>query len=388
MSKLMKENKEYQKKISQDIFDEKLIYHCSGFEINGSGGAETYLTSLINHQLPGVSDRVLKSLQNVDQSQFKLVHIHSPDLLLGITGKCPVVFTVHNHSTYCPSGTKYLAGQGVVCERNFSYLGCTWGKVVDGCGSRRPQRAVKEFLHSQQVLNILNNLKITVVANSNYVREQLIKNGVSSEKIITLRCGTSVPPIGTKPLSLEIHQNHRILFVGRIVPDKGLEWLLKTLVHTNPRIHLDIAGEGWDKLRLEKLASSLGLNNRITWHGWCEADKLNTLYQQCFAVIFPSVWPEPAGLVTLEAYARYRPVIASAVGGIPEHLRDRETGILVPANDIKKLADAITELDTDYQKSRQIGEQGHAFLMKELTMDVHVKHLQEIYEKIIYDFSI
>jgi glycosyltransferase involved in cell wall biosynthesis len=105
-------------------------------------------------------------------------------------------------------------------------------------------------------------------------------------------------------------------------------------------------------------------------------------------VIFPSVWPEPAGLVTLEAYARYRPVIASAVGGIPEHLRDGETGILVPANDIKKLADAITELDTDYQKSRQIGEQGHAFLMKELTMDVHVKHLQEIYEKIIFEFAV
>jgi glycosyltransferase involved in cell wall biosynthesis len=388
MSKLIKESEQFQTKISQEISAKKLIHHCSGFEINGSGGAETYLTSLINYQLPGVSDRVLKSLQNVDQSQFKLVHIHSPDLLLGLTGKCPAVFTVHNHSTYCPSGTKYLAGQGVVCERNFSYLGCTWGKIVDGCGSRRPQRVVKEFLHSQQVLNILKNQKITVIANSNYVRGQLIQNGVPPEKIMTLRCGTSVPTIGTKPLSLEIHQNHRILFVGRIVPDKGLEWLLKTLVHTNPQIQLDIAGEGWDRLRLEKLANSLGLNNRIIWHGWCDGDKLNALYQQCFAVVFPSVWPEPAGLVTLEAYARYRPVIASAVGGIPEHLRDGETGILVPANDINKLADAITELDIDYQKSRHIGEQGHAFLMKELTMDIHIKRLQEIYEKIIFEFFV
>ncbi|MBE9036175.1 glycosyltransferase family 4 protein [aff. Roholtiella sp. LEGE 12411] len=388
MSNLIKETEKFPKKISHGISAKKLIYHCSGFEINGSGGAETYLTSLINSQLPDVSDRVLKSLQNVDQSQFKLVHIHSPDLLLGLTGKCPAVFTVHNHSTYCPSGTKYLAGQGAICERNFSYLGCTWGKIVDGCGSRRPQRVVKEFMHSQQVLNILKNQKITVIANSNYVRGQLMQNGVPPEKIITLRCGTEVPKMGTKPLSLEIHQNHRILFVGRIVPDKGLEWLLKTLVHTNPQIQLDIAGEGWDRLRLEKLANSLGLNNRITWHGWCDGDKLNALYQQCFAVVFPSVWPEPAGLVTLEAYARYRPVIASAVGGIPEHLRDGETGILVPANDINKLASAITELDIDYQKSRHIGEQGHAFLMKELTMDIHIKRLQEIYERIILEFFV
>jgi glycosyltransferase involved in cell wall biosynthesis len=376
-----------QKKISRENFDKTLIYHCSGFNVNGSGGAETYLTSLINSQLPDVSASVIKSLDNIDQSQFKLLHLHSPDLLLGLTGKCPTVFTVHNHSTYCPSGTKYLPSRAEICERNFSYLGCSWGKIVDGCGSRRPQKAINEFQHSHRVINILKTLKITIIANSNYVREQLIRNGIPSNKIVTLRCGTSIPQIAAAPLSLEIHQKHRILFVGRIVPDKGLEWLLKTLANTSPQIQLDIAGEGWDRPRLEKLASKLGLNNRITWHGWCNKEQLNTLYQQCFTVIFPSIWPEPAGLVTLEAYARYRPVIASAVGGIPEHLVDGETGILVPANNIKKLADVITELFTDYEKSRRIGEQGHAFFMKELTMDVHVKQLQEIYEKVIFEFS-
>jgi glycosyltransferase involved in cell wall biosynthesis len=100
------------------------------------------------------------------------------------------------------------------------------------------------------------------------------------------------------------------------------------------------------------------LNERITWHGWCESKKLKTLYQQCFAVIFPSVWPEPAGLITLEAYAHYRPVIGSAVGGIPEYIEPGETGILVPGNDIQKLARAITELDTDYERCFHLGKQG------------------------------
>lgn len=369
--------------MNQLILEKNLIYHCSSFQVGGKGGAETYLTSLINYRFPGVSDTVIKSLENFDQSKIKLLHVHSPDLLVHLTGECPVIFTVHNHSAYCPSGTKYLAGQQKICERNFSYLGCTWGKIVDGCGSRKPQRIINELQHSHQILNILKKLKITVVANSDYVRGELIKNGVPSEQTITLRCGIAIPQTTAAPLSLEKHKNQRILFVGRIVPDKGLEWLLKTLVNVDPQIHLDIAGEGWDRPRLEKLANTLGLSNRIIWHGWCDTEKLNTLYQECFAVVFPSVWPEPAGLVTLEAYARYRPVIASSVGGIPEHLEDKETGILVAANNIKKLSDAITELSTDYQRCRRLGEQGNALFLKKFTMDAHVKQLQRIYENII-----
>ncbi|MBW4596508.1 MAG: glycosyltransferase family 4 protein [Brasilonema angustatum HA4187-MV1] len=386
MPDLITDAQEGAEKLNQPEYDDNLIYHCSSFRVHGNGGAETYLTSLIQSPQSGVSDFVIKSLKELNQSRFKLLHIHSPDLLEQVKGECPTVFTVHNHSLYCASGTKYLAAQDVICDRNFSYLGCLWGKIIDGCGSRKPARVIQELQSTHHLNNFIRNLKVTFLANSDYVRKQLIKNGLPPQQTVTLRCGISVPQIATAPLSLETYKIGRILFVGRIVPDKGLEWLLKTLVHTDSQIHLDIAGEGWERPRLEKLAQKLGLNNRITWHGWCDSNKLNQLYEQCFAVIFPSVWPEPAGLVTLEAYAHYRPVIASAVGGIPEYLQDGETGVLVPANNIKMLAQAITHLSSDYQKCRQMGEQGHALLMQEFTMDVHVKYLQKIYENTISEF--
>jgi glycosyltransferase involved in cell wall biosynthesis len=368
--------------------DDNLMYHCSSFKVNGNGGAETYLTSLIQYRQPDVSDFVLTSLKELDQSRFKLLHIHSADLLKQVTGECPTVFTVHNHSLYCPSGTKYLATPGVVCDRNLSYLGCLWGKVVDGCGSRKPARIIQELSGTNRINDFIKTLKVTFIANSDYVREQLIRNGLPPQQTVTLRCGISTPQMATAPISIETHKNQRILFVGRIVPDKGLEWLLKTLVHLDPRIRLDIAGEGWERPRLEKLADKLGINNRVTWHGWCNSDKLNQLYEQCFAVIFPSIWPEPAGLVTLEAYAHHRPVIASAVGGIPEYLRDGETGTLVPANHVKTLAQAITDLSCDYHKCRHMGEQGYTLFTQEFSMDVHVKHLQKIYENTISKFSL
>jgi glycosyltransferase involved in cell wall biosynthesis len=366
--------------------ENKTIYHCYSNLLSGGGGVKTYVESLLDYQMPGVSDRVIYSLRDVEQSQFKLLHLHGGDSLGELRGECPVIFTLHNHNAYCPSGTKYLAANKSCCDRQMSYLGCTWGHLVDGCGSRRPHKIRQNLQRAHQELETLKQLKIPVIANSDHVRGQLIKNGLSPEQAVTLRYGIPLPKTSADPLTQATHQNQRILFVGRIVPDKGLDWLLQALKLTDRQIHLDIAGEGWARTRLENLAEKLGVTDRITWHGWCDGEKLDALYQQSFALIFPSLWPEPAGIVTLEAYARYRPVIASAVGGIPEHVQDGETGILVPQSDIKTLAAAITELAANFQKCRCMGEKGNEWFLEEFTIDTHVKRLQIIYEKSIGDF--
>jgi len=373
--------------LGQYKFEEKKIYHCSNINIKGGGGIETYVASLLNCQTLDISHHLIASLKDVDQKHAVLLHIHSPELLWELTGECPAVFTVHNHSTYCPSGTKYLRDSGVCCDRTMNPLGCAVGHVVNGCGSRRPQQIIENIQRGYRHLEALTKFPVTIIANSDYVRSQLIANRLPPEKIVTLRCGVQIPKTASHPLTLETHQNRRILFAGRIVPDKGIEWLVKALAKTDLQVHLDIAGEGWGRPQVEKLADKLGLTNRITWHGWCSGEKLEALYQQCFAVVFPSLWPEPAGLVTLEAYAHHRPVIASAVGGIPEHVQDGKTGILVPPNDTKKLAEAINELAKNHEVSRKIGEQGYAWFLQEFTIDVHIQRLQKIYQKNIAEFQ-
>jgi glycosyltransferase involved in cell wall biosynthesis len=356
---------------------------CLSPSLSGGGGAKVYVESLLSHPVLGLNNNILTSIKNLDQSQFELLHLHGPELLGELQGECPVLYTLHNHSPYCPSGNKYLAVSGVSCDREMSYLGCTWGHLVNGCGSRRPQNIIKNLQRSHWELETLKKLKIPVIANSNYVRGQLIKHGLASKQIVTLHCGVNIAATLTKPLTLKIHQKQRILFAGRITPNKGLKWLLNALTLANKQIHLDIAGEGWDKPCMEKLVQQLGISDQVTWHGWCDSKKLDSLYENCFAVIFPSLWHEPAGLITLEAYAHYRPVIASSVGGIPEHVQNKKTGILVPANDIKKLAAAINKLSEDYQESRCLGEQGHTWFLEEFTMNIHAQRLQNIYEQCI-----
>lgn len=364
---------------------EKTIHYCSS-TVGVPGGIDTYVKSLLQAQPPNVSLEVITSLKDIDQSQFKLLNIQDQELVWEITGECPVVYTLHNHTPYCPSGTKHLSARGIACDRAKSILGCTWGHLVDGCGSRRPEKIIQNFQNSYRELETLKRLRIPVIANSDYVRGQLIRHGLPPEQTVTVYCAIPVPKTSSEPLTFETHQNSRLLFAGRIVPEKGLDWLLKAFTQVDRRVHLDIAGEGWDRPKMERLAQKLGVSDRVTWHGWCDREKMQALYQQCYAVVFPSLWHEPAGIVTLEAYGRHRPVIGSSLGGIPEYIRDGKTGILVPANDLKKLAAAINELAEDYQKARSFGENGYDLLLEKFTIDTQIKQLQIIYEKTIDDF--
>lgn len=361
--------------------------HCSIYNQSSIGGIESYLNGLLI-ALPDMYDhRIISSLENYDQSQSTLLHVHDAIMLKSITNKCAVVYTVHNHNLYCPSGSKYLHGQARVCDRNMGILSCTWGKLIDGCGSRKPNKIIDSLKRAYSEFETIKKLGITVIANSDYVRSQLIVNGLPESQVVTVRCGIAEAPVEHFPLEKSIHAQQHILFIGRVVPEKGLDWLLQTMPLLDSKIHLDIAGEGWAMPQVRQLAEKLNICDRITWHGWCQNEKLENLYRQSFAVIFPSIWPEPAGLVTLESYARFRAVIASHVGGIPEHIQDGKTGILVKPNDKQQLAIAIMDLANNFEKSREIGINGNALFHHEFSLSIHAQRLKKIYDMAIAQFA-
>jgi glycosyltransferase involved in cell wall biosynthesis len=361
------------------------VQHCT-IGISSVGGIESYLNGLLTSLPDMCEQKALNSLDSFDQGQCTLLHVHDAKILKSITNECPAVYTVHNHNLYCPSGSKYLHGQARVCDRKMNILGCTWGNLIDGCGSRRPEKIISSFERAYSELETIKKLGITAIANSDYVRSQLIANGLPASQVVTLKCGIAVPQSNHLPLDKSTHNQQRILFAGRIVPEKGLGWLLRTMPLLDARIHLDIAGEGWAMPQVRQLAETLNISDRITWHGWCQSEKLEDLYRQSFAVIFPSVWPEPAGLVTLEAYARFRPVITSDVGGIPEHVQAEKTGILVEQNNTQQLAVAIADLANDFDRSRAIGIAGNDLFHSEFTLAIHAQRLKAIYDSAITKF--
>jgi glycosyltransferase involved in cell wall biosynthesis len=360
------------------------IKHCFDFSDTSFGGIESYLRGIVASLSNEWKQEVIKSLDSLAPDD--LLHIHAPTFLHQFHHQCPAVHTVHNHDLYCPSGSKYLHGQAKVCDRNMDTFGCTWGLLIDGCGSRRPEKIINSLKRAYSELENIKKLGITAIANSDYVRSQLIAHGLPDSQVVTLKCGIAAPQSNHQPLDEATHKQQRIFFAGRIVPEKGLAWLLRTMPLLDAGIHLDIAGEGWAIPQVRQLAESLNISDRITWHGWCQKEKLEDLYRQSFAVIFPSVWPEPAGLVTLESYARFRPVIASDVGGIPEHVHAGKTGILVEPNNTQQLAAAIADLANDFDKARAIGIAGNELFHSEFTLGIHAQKLQKIYESAIAKF--
>lgn len=358
------------------------IYHCSASLAVGGGGVKTYVDGLLAALPELFSTQMLPSLRDVDQKALRLVHIHEVQRLSEVSGECPVVFTAHNHDAYCPSGNKYLSHPQQVCERAYDPLGCGVSHIWSGCGSKRPERIIDNVQRAGASLAALKAKKIMVIANSEYVRQEFIRNGLPENQVITLKYGIREPSVQPEMLTAAIHQQKRIFFGGRIVPEKGLDWLLETMTLLDRRIHLDVAGEGWDMTRIQQRAKDLGLTERVTWHGWCSGAKLEELYRGAFVAVFPSVWPEPAGIITLEAYGRYRPVVASAVGGIPEHVRDGQTGILVPLNDRQGLADAIMTLADNLPMAQAMGAAGYDWFHGEFTIPDHAIKLQQIYEQV------
>ena len=359
------------------------IHHSYSGLKTENGGIKSYLETLLTYKSKYLDITASSSLPSNSNFEHSVVHVHDQKLLWQLKPGQKAVFTLHNNVFYCPSGTKYLSSQNAPCNRQISYLGCTWGHIVNGCGSRRPNKIVWDFYKAQKGVSTVQNLNLKVVAVSDFVRQELLKVGLMPEQVVTIRNGLNVSNTTCKPMSKKTHQELRLLFVGRIIPSKGLEFLLKALSKNNPNIRLDIAGDGWDRPRLEKMTAKLNLSKRVKWHGWVESKQLSDLYESCFGLVFPSLWHEPAGLVTLEAYAHSRPVIATSVGGIPEFIEHGRTGLLVSNYDENALADAIDLLASDYEKAKNMGLSGYELLVEKFNLEKHFDELTKLYQNVV-----
>ena len=117
--------------------------------------------------------------------------------------------------------------------------------------------------------------------------------------------------------------------------------------------------------------------------GWQAEEELNAEYQRADIVIMPSRWPEPFGMVGVEAMSFAKPVVAfDTGGGIRDWLRDQETGILVPPNDVKKMAAAINGLSSDSVLRLRMGQRGRERVSRIFCKDRYQKQVLEIYENL------
>jgi glycosyltransferase involved in cell wall biosynthesis len=161
----------------------------------------------------------------------------------------------------------------------------------------------------------------------------------------------------------------RLLCVGRLVPIKGHDTLLRAFAAAAvsvPGLTLELAGDGPLRGKLEALAAELGVAGTVTFAG--RVPSVVPAYERAAIVVVPSRG-EGFGMVALEAAERGRAVIASAVGGLPEIVEDGVTGVLVPPDDVERLAAAIAELAADGDRAARLGGAARERALREFTLD-------------------
>jgi glycosyltransferase involved in cell wall biosynthesis len=141
----------------------------------------------------------------------------------------------------------------------------------------------------------------------------------------------------------------RLLHVGRVDPDKGIDLAIAALPSLPEQARLTIIGGGDHQYRqqLEDQARSLGVARRVRFLGPVATDLLRGHYEQADAVLFPIRWEEPWGLVPLEAMGVGRPVVAVPKGGALTYLSDERNALLIPPEDPASLAAAVQRLADD-----------------------------------------
>lgn len=301
-----------------------------------------------------------------------IVHSHDlvdRDFVLGISGVAPVICSAHN-LLGCPSGNWHF-GDGKMCHRAAGPM-CVPYMGIRGCGGKpNPLKVVGPYVDTGRRLQALRAASATI-AYSEFVARHLRRNDVPRVSVVPL----FAPPV---PTPLRVPSHGRVMFVGRATHNKGLDVLIRAVATTD--LLLDVCGDGWALERAMRLVTRLGIADRVRFRGWLSRSSLDSTYRDSTVVAVPSIWPEPFGLVGLEAMAHGRPVVASAVGGIPEWLEDGITGLLVQPGDSEALGAALRSILDDPISAERYGQNGRDRVATLFSEDCHLRALETLYSR-------
>ncbi|MFH1896384.1 MAG: glycosyltransferase family 4 protein [bacterium] len=348
-----------------------------------AGGAERYVLDVVEG-LKSKGHKVYTSTGTEHLEKAEVVFVNNcfnTTLLKEITQK-PAVRFVHDHQVYCPGTPKYWFHSQKQCCINTSWR-CLYYALCEQCLSRNPARAVPAVLAKPKELAVNRKFKKILVA-SEFMRQMLLENGFAKEQVEI----NHLFPYGEFVSNLRGQENlpndkPLILYAGRIFKEKGVDQLIRAVALLKQDFRLVICGAGWDKERCARIVKELGLDSRVTFAGSVPQKELLEYYQQAEVVVVPSVWPEPFGLIGIEAYQYGKPVVGFDSGGISEWLKNGKNGFLVEGLNISQMAQKIDLLLKDKDLAQKMGQAGKAMVAEEFTFKGHIKRLEEVFETVI-----
>jgi len=254
---------------------------------------------------------------------------HLSPSVFGALNTVPTVLSVMDYKLVCPLGSKLLPDESICHQRA--------GPVCWRGGCLTLPHWLRDRARYARIHRGMERVT-AVLAPSGAVREALARDGIPSQVMLLPVARPSHPPV-RRPAPAPV-----FLYCGRLVREKGLPVLMRALARVRDRVpgaSLRLVGDGDMRAELVRLAATLGMTDAVSFHGRQPFDVVEQNLADAWALVAPSLWAEPFGMVAPEAIIRHVPVIASRSGGFADSVRDGETGLLVPNGDVSALADAM-----------------------------------------------
>ncbi|MDA0999769.1 MAG: glycosyltransferase family 4 protein [bacterium] len=329
-----------------------------------------------DHTGKGALPAIREALRQFRPDVIFIAQVLNPAAIGLLSESAPAVRYVLGLRLSCPSGRRMPRTWDGICTKPFD-AHCLWKAHTQLCMPRRPDTALRvwrDVRKNQQASGRLHRLLLP----SRYVRELLIESGMNPEQLEVLhlytRLSAEIEAAGPAP-------ERRILLLGRPSPEKGFDLVLQALAHIEAPTTLEIAGDGPFIADLRRMAGEIPSRHEIVFSGFIPRDRISEAYRRARVAVVPSIWPEPFGIVGIEAMAHGLPAVAFDVGGIPDWLTDGLTGALVPRKDVPGLARALESYLSDPELAQKHGQAGRDMVRRRFLPEHHMNRLVEVFEE-------
>lgn len=224
-----------------------------------------------------------------------------------------------------------------------------------------------------------------VVCISDFARSQLmaLSEPEAWDRLDVVHVGIPVDQFTRSSPPQAPERDPRILYIGRLVPEKGQAVLLEAVALLAARgrlVEVTLAGEGSLRSDLEQRAEQLGIARQVDFLGAVGQDRLRELYEGASIFCLPS-FAEGVPVVLMEAMAMGLPVVSTRITGIPELIEDGVGGLLVAPGRPDELADRLEWLLSNPALRRELGDQGREAVLREFDAERSAAQLYELFQE-------